>query len=69
MGNYSGLETAGIVIGGAMFLTFFVVYPISYGVAKAADNEPIFGNTGNGPLTKRHKKHKHKHKNKSFKRK
>jgi hypothetical protein len=66
MGNYSGLETAGIVIGGALLLTFFVVYPISYGVAKAADNEPIFGNTGNGPLTKRHKKHKNKRK--SFKR-
>ena len=66
MSSYKGLESAGIVVGIALLLTFIVVLPAGYGVAEARANDTIFGNTGNGPATKRHKKHR-KSKRKSYK--
>jgi hypothetical protein len=62
MGNLKGLETAGIVVGIAILLSLFVVLPAGAVVAKARENDTIFGNTGNGPATKRHKRRKNKSK-------
>ena len=61
------METAGIVVGIAILLSLFVVLPAGAVVAKARENDTIFGNTGNGPATKRHKKRR-KSKSKSYKR-
>ena len=62
MGNYKGLEITGIVVGGAILLSLFVIFPVSVVVAKTRANTTIFGNTGNGPATKRHKRRKNKSK-------
>ena len=65
MSNYKGLEIAGIVVGISILLSLFVVFPVSVVVAKTRANTTIFGNAGNGPATKRHKKRR---KSKSYKR-
>jgi hypothetical protein len=68
MVNYKGFEIAGMVVGAAIVLSLFVVFPAGAVVANAQENNTIFGITGNGPATKRHKKRR-KSKSKSYKRK